>query len=199
MKLSADHKKLNRLAAMVATSTASAGANLPPLPPGEDIYDLMPPVFMSFPWWLYLGKFLLVVLVVYILWRFYLWLVAEPVRIRPRIVESPDKMAQRAMKRLRLSPVWQKRQMKEICETLVYVLKNFLHEKYEIGIGPAATSDEFLQSLIQKNVAPELKQKVALLLSVCDRIKFMGEIDCAEPEELFESVNLLIKAEEWQT
>ncbi len=184
--------------AAVATASVATATTLPPLPPGEEIYDLMPTLTMSLPWLSYLFKIFVVVLVIYCLYRLYIWMITEPIRVRPPLVVSPEKAAFRAIERLRLSPVWQQRQMKEICETLTFILKSYLFERYQVGLGPAATSDEFLRSLAEKNPAPELKKRVAELFAACDRVKFMGESSQIAAEDLLESVWQLIKSEGWQ-
>lgn len=191
-------KQIKTKAALYSAGVATAGTGLEPLPPGEEIYDLMPALPVAFPWWQYLFHFLGWVLAAWLLYRIYNWLISEPERVRPVIRQSPEKMAFRAIKRLQLSPVWQNRQMKEICETLVFILKSYLFEKYQIGLGPAATSDEMLQTLVAENSSPELRRKVAQLFDTCDRIKFMGESGDAAAEDLLETLFYLIKAEGWQ-
>jgi len=110
-------KKADKLTRPICAGViATAGAKLPPLPPGEEIYDLMPVVSMTFPWWEYLLYFMAIVAAAWLVSRIYRWLISEPVRERRHIQPDPEKMAFRAIKRLQLSPVWQNRQMKEICE-----------------------------------------------------------------------------------
>ncbi len=192
-------KKADKLTRPICAGViATAGAKLPPLPPGEEIYDLMPVVSMTFPWWEYLLYFMAIVAAAWLVSRIYRWLISEPVRERRHIQPDPEKMAFRAIKRLQLSPVWQNRQMKEICETLVFILKSFLLEKYHIGIGPAATSDEMLQTLVNGKAEPELRRRVNDLFDVCDRIKFMGERVEVPAEELVDRVAALIRDRGWQ-
>lgn len=183
---------------LFSATVATSSTGLSPLPPGEEIYDLMPVVTMSFPWWQYLLHALLWLMALWLLYRFYQWLIREPERVRQVIRQSPEKMAFRAIKRLQLSPVWEKRQMKEICETLVFILKSYLFERYEIGLGPAATSDEMLQSLADNKISPDLRHRVARLFETCDRVKFCGETSPESAEDLLETLYALIKAEGWQ-
>jgi hypothetical protein len=187
------------LATATATATASSSSSLPVLPPGEEIYDLMPPVWMAFPWWEWFGKAFLVLLAVIALYKFYNWLISEPQRVRPVIRQSPQKQALRALKRLKLSPVWSQKQMKEISETLVFILKSYIKEEYEIGLGAAATSDEMLVSLKAQNTSSAIIKEVRELFGICDRIKFTG-IPCdADAEKMADIVEQLLHKKGWQT
>ncbi|GAB4276425.1 MAG: hypothetical protein Kow0029_18370 [Candidatus Rifleibacteriota bacterium] len=179
------------MAAAVATGT------LPALPPGEEIYDLMSPVAMPYPWLTLVLKFILGLLALYIVYRFWNWIRIEPVRIRTRIIQSPEKLAERAIERLKLSPVWEKRQMKEICEALVVILKTYLHDAHGIGLGAAATSDEMIEAMRRQNVPSEALKKCSELFDICDRIKFTGKVVEADAENLLAVVKELVSPGVW--
>ncbi len=178
------------------SAAATPSADLPTLPPGEEIYDLMPPVSVPFPWLQFLSQIFLWALVLLLMYLFYRWLQKEPSRERIIIRPDPEKMAIRAIERLKLSPVWQKRQMKEICESLAAILKSYLFERYQIGLGMASTSDEMMASLL--NSSPELRRRACGLFDDCDRVKFMGDQIDSTPEKLLEILTGLIKAEGWK-
>ncbi len=183
----------------LATATATASSSLPALPPGEEIYDLMPPAWMALPWLEWFGKGLLAFLAVVALYKFYYWLISEPQRVRPEIRQSPQKQALRALRRLKLSPVWSQRQMKEISENLVVILKSYIKEEYEIGLGAAATSDEMLASLKADNVSSSIIKEVRELFAVCDRIKFTGDPCDADADKMADIVEQLLHKKGWQT
>ncbi|HPT47713.1 MAG TPA: hypothetical protein PLM07_17680, partial [Candidatus Rifleibacterium sp.] len=100
------HNGLERLNASATVAVAS----MPALPPGEEIFDLMPPQGMAYPWLQLLWQAAGVVLAFWLLWLFYRWL-TEPVPRTVRVLnQNPQKLALRAIERLKLSPVWQQRQ-----------------------------------------------------------------------------------------
>ncbi|MFZ5949578.1 MAG: hypothetical protein ACOYXC_02650 [Candidatus Rifleibacteriota bacterium] len=178
------------------SAAATSSAELPTLPPGEEIYDLMPPVSVPFSWLQLFSQVFFWALFLLMMYGLYRWLLVEPKRQRIIPRPDPEKMAARAIERLKISPVWQKRQMKEICESLTAILKSYLFERYEIGLGVAATSDEMMASLV--NSEPELRRRACGLFDDCDRVKFMGDQIDSTPEKLLEILTGLIKAEGWK-
>ncbi len=160
--------------ATVAVASQPAQTALPALPPGEEIYDLMPVHSVGLPILHVLGQALLVVAVFWLLWLFYRWLTTPVQRPRRKIELSPQQMALRAIARLERSPVWQQRQMKEICENIAGILKTYAHDAYAIGIGAAATTDEFLESFRRNGMATAIFARSRDLLNDCDQIKFAG-------------------------
>lgn len=174
-------------------------ASAPALPSGDEIYDLMPPHALSYPWGELLLQVAAVIIVFYLLWMFYSWLTAPVVRPRRAVIQSPRKLAQRAIERLRLSPVWQERQQKEICETLAGILKTYAREGFDLGIGAPATSDEFMQSLISGKVALAVRSEAKELMRVCDLIKFSGDTAVEKSqEELLDMLSALVNREDWR-
>lgn len=176
-----------------------ATASLPTLPPGEEIYDIMPPHGLQYPWWELIAQVLVVVGVFYVLWLFYRWLTMPVIRERKPMVQSPQKQAQRAIARLKLSPVWQQRQLKEICEVFASILKTYAREGFGLGIGAAATTDEFMASLQGGRVMKQIVADARELLFVCDQIKYTGQEQHEKtPEDLVEILQSLVLKEEWR-
>jgi hypothetical protein len=176
---------------------AVASQSLPALPPGEEIYDLMPFAEIAFPWLYWLFKLLLFILAIFIVYKFWQWLNIEPKKERKPIVQSPEKQAERALRRLKLSPVWQNRQMKEISEVLVKILKTFIKQKHGIGLGAAATSDEMMESLQKEEIAEDLLKDIEILFNICDRIRYTGKTYDADAEELAGLVEKLVLVRGW--
>lgn len=87
--------------------------------------------------------------------------------------------------------------MKEICETLVLILKNYIKDAHEIGLGAAATSDEMLLSLEQEKIPANLLKQIAELFEICDRIKYTGQVYEADAENLLGTVKTLVLSGGW--
>ncbi len=186
-----------RFCSLNASATAAV-ASASALPPGEEIFDLMPPQSLPFPIWQLLIQTATVVLAFWLLWLFYRWLTAPVQRTRVIVKQSPQRLALRAIERLKLSPVWHQRQMKEICETLAAVLKNYAHDGCRIGYGVAATSDELLDSMAAAKVSSEIMKSAGEFLDICDRIKFTGKADLEiSPELLVEKLMLIVNHRGW--
>lgn len=185
--------------ATVAVASQPAQPALPALPPGEEIYDLMPAHSVGLPILHILGQALLVVAVFWLLWLFYRWLTTPVQRPRRKLELSPQQMALRAIARLERSPVWQQRQMKEICESVAAILKTYAHDAYAIGIGAAATTDEFLESFRRNSKASSLFARSRDLLNDCDQIKFAGvEGDPDLAAGMLSELKQLITQEGWK-
>lgn len=183
--------------AVVSTSSSDI-ATFPALPIGEEIYDLLPPKALAHPWFSLIMQTLLVVLAFYLLWLFYCWLTRPAIRVRQPIQQSPQKQAFRAIERLKLSPVWEKRQFKEICETLAQILKNYTKDQFNLGIGEASTTDELLNVLQQQSILSVVYDQIKDLLLACDQIKYAGlERHEKTPEELMSVLLNLVKETRW--
>lgn len=168
------------------------------LPPGEEIFDIRPAVQIAWPWWETVFEAFLAVLVFWLLWFFYQWLLAPVQRVQKKLVQSPQKQALRAIERLRLSPVWEHRQMKEICETLAVILKTYSHEAFNLGMGAPSTTDELLAALDHSAVVGEVYGQIRELLLACDLIKFTGkESSDVDPEVLLSALTNLVRQGEW--
>ncbi|MGM0599947.1 MAG: hypothetical protein ACQETH_09050 [Candidatus Rifleibacteriota bacterium] len=176
-----------------------ASQSLPELPPGEEIYDLMPFAKLAFPWLYWFLQLLIFLFAIFVFFKLWRWLNTEPEKVRKPIIQSPEKQAERALRRLKLSPVWNNRQMKEICEVLVKILKTFIKQKYDIGLGAAATSDEMMESLNKENIAKGVLKDIGDLFNTCDRIKYTGKTYEADAEKLASLVKKLILSRRWQT
>ena len=182
--------------AAVAAKTASVPSNvasIPVLPPGEEIYDLMGTQTMDYPWLSLIGQIALVIFCLYLLWLFYSWLTAPVERKRVPIVQSPEVQALRAIKRLKLSEIWEKRNIKSICENVSVILKNYALDAYNIGIGAAATTDEFIVDIINEKVRNEVTSKIREMLNFCDEIRYTGSDNAyIEQEALVKTLEELI-------
>ncbi|MBR4570610.1 MAG: hypothetical protein IKO19_08130 [Candidatus Riflebacteria bacterium] len=182
-----------------AASASSNVASIPALPPGEEIYDLMGSQSMEYPWMSLIWQIAIVVLCLYLLWLFYSWLTAPVERKRVPIVQSPEVQALRAIKRLKLSEIWEKRNIKSICENVAVILKNYALDAYNIGIGAAATTDEFVVDIINEKVRNEVTSKIKEMLSFCDEIRYTGSNNAyIEQEELVNSLEELINTRGWR-
>lgn len=175
---------------------ASATPDL--LPKGQEIFDLMPPHAMNTAWLAIISNSLLIILIVLLLNFFYYWLNKPISKSKRQIDASPKKMALRALKRLTLSPIWKNRQLKDICEVLAAILKNYIRDELMISIGSSATTDEFLSSLYNSSVKADLRKACSELLNECDFIKYSGkQSDSTEIELLLATVERLINIQEW--
>lgn len=195
------NQKTAMLSATVATGAVSPAENatMPPLLPGEEIYDILPGRALPYPWLEFIGYTIAFVAVFYLLRAFYLWLTAPVVRERRIIQQSPQKMALRAIERLKLSPVWQQGQLKEIAETIAHILKDFALEEHQIGLGAPATTDELLQSLQSSRVKAEIYTDIKDLMSDCDRIKYTGSVILSRtPEDLLVLLKQIIMLPGWK-
>lgn len=191
-------KQQPELISLNATGTAVI-ASYPALPPGEEIYDLMPPQTLNYPWWQLVLQVATVVMVFYLLWLFYRWITSPVVRQRKAIVQSPQKQALRAIERLKLSPVWQQRHLKEICEILPGILKTYAHDGFGLGIGAAATSDELMRSLLNGRIANSICSEIKELVTACDLIKYAGVVEYKKsPDELLAMLHKLVVREGWK-
>lgn len=187
------------LVANFAASATVAVASQPALPPGEEIYDLMPAHSVGLPIASILLQVLGVIFVFWLLWIFYCWLTA-PVQRPVRCLDlSPQQMALRAIARLERSPVWQQREMKDICENLAGILKTYMHDAFSLGIGPAATTDELLESLKNRGIVGAVFACSRDLLNACDYIKFTGaQADKSLAPSMLEDLKNLVTSEEWR-
>lgn len=180
-----------------ATSAASQTPKLPPL--GEEIFDIAGTVDMSYPWLLLFEKIALAAVGLGIVWLIYKMLTAPVERVRKPIVQSPEVMAKRAIKRMKLSEIWEKQDIKSICENVAAILKNYALDEYKLSIGAAATSDEFIPDLINGHVRNEVLSEIRNLLAYCDEIRYTGsENDSRTPESLVDSLEKLISIKGWR-
>ena len=187
-------------AAVAASASATPNvASIPALPPGEEIYDLMGSQSMEYPWMSLIGQIALIALCLYLIWLFYSWLTAPVERKRVPIVQSPETQALRAIKRLKLSEIWEKRNIKSICENVAAILKNYALDAYKIGIGAAATTDEFVVDIINEKVRNEITSKIREMLDYCDEIRYTGiNNESIKQEELVNSLEELINTRGWR-
>lgn len=163
---------------------------------GQEIFDLMPPAHVPLPWNEILFKLFLLIVCGYALIKTYKWFNSEEIKKRTPIRQSPKKMALRALKRLKLSPIWKNCQHKEICETLAMILKSFAQEQYPGNPGPSATTMEFISSLNSKSNTEEFKRECSRLLNEFDLIKYSDYKIQADHEKFFDCVQTLIENSE---
>lgn len=185
-----------------ATSTAAAvktpGKGLPPLPPGEEIYDITNPQKLAWPLKSIFLNILSAAAAVWLITRFYAWFTSPVIKKAKKIKQSPQRLALRAIERLKISPVWQRAQMKEICETIAAILKTYAHDAFNLGIGSASTTDEFLLALQRGSVSNRLFAQSRDLLEYCDKIKFTGvNTSLKEPQEILNELLPLVNTARW--
>ncbi len=189
----------NTLASSSGTIASSSSniASAPVLPPGEEIYDILDSVSMSYPWLELLGKIFLTVISIYLLYLFYAWLTAPFEKKRKPIIQTPDTQALRAIKR-KLSSIWQERNLKSICENVAAILKNYTFDKYKLSFGAAATTDEFIPSLIDGKIRNDILFRIEELLKYCDEIRYTGNTEISINQEyLIDTLEDLINMKEW--
>ena len=189
----------------IATATVSAAsgsvniATAPALPPGEEIYDLMDTAKMGYPWLELFWEVAIAAIGLYLVWLFYSWLTAPVEKKRIAIVQSPETQALRAIKRLKLSKIWEDRDIKSICENVASILKNYTYDVYKIGIGSAATTDEFVPVLIDGGIKNSVIAQIKELLNHCDEIRYTGYSDDSVNQEiLVDNLEKLVTMGEWR-
>ena len=183
----------------ISTATATTNiATAPALPPGEEIYDLMGSVNMSYPWLQLLGEIAIVIVCLFLLWLFYTWLTAPVERERKHIKQSPETQAVRAIKRLKLSSIWEQRDIKSICENVASILKNYTYDVYMLSIGAAATTDEFISALIDGEIKNNILAEIKEMLDFCDEVRYTGNTNQnISQEELVDKLENLINTRGW--
>lgn len=184
----------------ISTATATTNiATAPALPPGEEIYDLMGSVNMSYPWLQLLGEIAIVIVCLFLLWLFYTWLTAPVERERKHIKQSPETQAVRAIKRLKLSSIWEQRDIKSICENVASILKNYTFDVYKLSIGAAATTDEFISALIDGEIKNNILAEIKEMLDFCDEVRYTGNTNQnISQEELVDKLEKLINTRGWR-
>lgn len=180
-------------------STTNNVASIPALPPGEEIYDIMDTLSLDYPWFTIIKEALFIIVFILLIYYFYKWLISPVIRKRYKIVQSPEIQAMRAIKRLKLSDIWKNKDIKSICENVAAILKNYTQDAYNIGIGAAATTDEFIPDLIDGRVKNSILSKIKDILEYCDNIRYTGSFDnIMEPEELVGLLENIINTEGWK-
>ena len=125
-----------------STTMASYNADLPPLPPGEEIYDIKPLISIPYPWLSTILSVLLAAIALWLIYLFFKWLLA-PIPRTKKILKPIDPLqeALKALERLRTSPLWEPSRIKDVCEHIALILKVYLKNKFNIGPGKSATTD----------------------------------------------------------
>lgn len=186
---------------IISSQTANVAASVataPALPLGEEIYDIMGGVTLSYPWLSLVGRVSLYILGLYLLFLFYKWLTKPVELVRKPIYQSPETQAFRAIKRLKLSEVWEQQNVKAICENVVAILKNYALDAYRLSIGAAATSDEFIPALIDGKVINQIVSEVKEMLEYCDEVRYTGNSSNRyKPDELVSVLEKLINTKGW--
>jgi hypothetical protein len=181
------------LAIISLGTVGSPGLALPPLPPGEDIYDLRPWEQIPFPW-LEWGLQGVAVVAVFLVGRAVLrWLLRPVARAAPQPVD-PVEQALKALDRLLRSPVWQEGRWKDVCEQIALILKECLYRRDHLGTGGSATTDELRQALARIDVEQTWRVAVLDLLNRCDEVKFArGALPADGPETLVSEARRLVR------
>ncbi|MBF0500404.1 MAG: hypothetical protein HQM09_09740 [Candidatus Riflebacteria bacterium] len=185
--------------------TGNAGASLPPLLPGDEIYDIHSPVAVPFPWGTIAAQIFVVIIVCWLFVKLRSWLLhmrtdAETVVVTPPPPPpDPLKEALAALSRLRASPIWAEGRIKDICEHLALILKVFLRDRFRLGIGAAATTAELSLDLRRKRVEEGLRGRIEALFELCDTVKFArGDLGGSTLDELFTKTRELLLWEDWR-
>lgn len=180
---------------------ASATVQLPPLSPGEDIYDIRNFERIPYPWLEQLGKTAAGILALWLAARFLRWLLM-PAEESPRKPHQVDhlKDALTAMDRLKKSPVWRNDHIKDICEQMTAIFKNFLKNRFELGLGCAATSDELNMDMTKKRVPEHLRKSAFDLMQICDGVKFAKcDLTAMTRDKIFDEIIDLLTSKDWQS
>ncbi|MBF0544931.1 MAG: hypothetical protein HQM08_10880 [Candidatus Riflebacteria bacterium] len=182
-------------------SVATTSQIVSSLPPGEEIFDIRPPVAIPYPWGTWLLYFITICVVLFLI-KFVMTMIREreeKALNAPPPPPDPLEEALKAMRRLKTSSIWKNGAVKDICEVLALILREFLKAKYSLGLGKASTSDELVDELFQKKIANELVRKVENLSTVLDGVKYAGEnLHGQTLEDLHQRVLDLINCREWE-
>lgn len=191
--------------ATVGTSAAGVVSDpgLPPLPPGEEIYDLRKPRPVPFPWGWYLVRLVGAGILAWVVFKLSARLMhggqIDPAQEPPAPPPDPLEEALAALRRLRESSLWREGRYKDICEHLALVFKVFLHDRFGLGIGAASTVGELVSDLRGKSVDPSLCRQVEDLLELFDAVKYAaGDLGGIPLENLHDRILALIRREDWQ-
>ncbi len=179
---------------------ATLAGGLPPLPPGEEIFDIRDPVLVPFPWLTFILKGLGLAILAWLAFRLVAW-VFRPISREKRAPEPKDplKEALDGLERLKRSQVWAERRVKDILEVLTRVLKVFLKDRFSLGLGLAATSDELLADMRRNRVSERLMSTSSELLGFCDRVKYAkGAFEGTSLEEMVARIRQLLLEEDWR-
>lgn len=182
---------------------ASSSSSLSPLPPGEVMYGLKPPAVIPFDWWSLLVDVALFWFFVWFLFKATAWWrrrsEARENPLQEEIAVDHRQEALDALARLKSSPVWREGRSKDICESLAGILKTFLHGRYSIGTGAAATTDELMQAFPAYRVPVPLHQETLSLLAHCDEVKYArGSLEALTLDELWSRFHALVVREDWR-
>ncbi|MFZ2958782.1 MAG: hypothetical protein WA705_17980 [Candidatus Ozemobacteraceae bacterium] len=179
-------------------------ASLPPLLPGEEIYDLHGPVGIPYPWETVIFWCLAAMAACWIVFKLRAYILrrmaeAEAVAAAaPPPPPDPLEEALKALSRLRGSPIWSERRMKDICEHLTLILKVFLRDRFRLGIGAAATTAELSTDLRRKRVEEALRRRIEELFDLCDDVKYArGELGETSLDDLYLRTHELLQRREW--
>lgn len=184
-------------------SVLAGAASLPPLPPGEIIYGLRPPAPVPFEWMPLLIKVFAFWFVVWLLFRLLDWWKrrSETIAndIQRVVVVDHRRDALRSLERLKASPIWQEGRSKDICEALAVILKTYLHGRYALGAGAAATTDELGDAFRRHRVPASLVQETSSLLARCDEVKYArGSLGSLTFDDLWCRFQSLVTREDWR-
>jgi hypothetical protein len=176
-------------------------SSLPALPPGEEIYDLRGPVTVPFPWAETILWYALLGGLVWLTYRLLLWVTRPVAVLAPPPPPPPDPLeeALKALQRLRASPIWEQAQVKDICEALPAILKQYLRDRFSLGLGPAATTDELLRDLRNESISAGITVLVADTMNLCDAVKYAkGNLGNLTLEDLLARTRDLIIRKDWR-
>ncbi len=182
----------------VAETAAAAVASLPPLPPGEAIYDIRAPIPVPFPWAQVILPYLLGIAVLVVgavlvggWWRRRL---AEQAAAAAKLPPyDPVAAAVIALVRLRRSSCWCAESVKDACEELARIIKVYVREKHGLTLGHAATVSEFITDLGRAGAPTWTIEEVRAVLERCESVEYCrSAVSMAELDTQWETVHAWI-------
>lgn len=182
----------------VASAVASAAEGLPPLPEGEEIYDIMPAVKIPvalWPWALVILGFLLLA---YYLYRRHKKRALQPEPAKPVVKECPRKVANRAVAQLLASAAYKDGNHKELCARMAQILKTYAQDMLEVGFGAGATSDEFMQALSAYRLNEATVSRCQSICRYGDGVLYRRVLGSkTEIDSLIKDLKYLIELDKW--
>ncbi len=176
---------------------------LPPLPPGEEIYDLAAERFLAPPWVSLAVDALLMLVMLAAAWYILRRLVCLGMQQEVSVETPPPDPLEEALDRLqhvRSHLAAGILNDKDLCEQLAGILKVFAWRLRGVGYGFGSTSDELLECLRRDLFKQSLIQDIERIQNLTDAVKFArGTLGTLTPEEMIAGYENLIRRPEWNS
>jgi len=180
---------------------ASAAGSLPPLPPGEEIYDLLPSRVIPLPWMSLLFDTLIVLILVLAGWILLKKIVNQGIETEAVVEPLPPDPLEEAIDRLQQVRTHLAAGIlndKDLCEQLALILKVFAWRRVRAGFGGGSTSDELIDGLHREQIEPALIKDIEQVQNLTDAVKFArGTLGALSPVEMIAGYETLIRRPEW--